>query len=66
MRKFSKILILSAVMVLPFSTSASTANVDNVASTCKIKDKNGSSTFKAKGECDEVAAAYEVWKKAQK
>ena len=34
-------------------------------STCKIRDRNGDSKFRARGDCTEVAAAYKIWKEAQ-
>ncbi|MDE0472224.1 MAG: hypothetical protein OXH57_09815 [Ekhidna sp.] len=65
MTKFSKILILSAVIAPPLGVSANASDVhyELNSSTCKIKDKKGDSRFRARGNCEEVSEAYEKWKK---
>ena len=54
-------------MALPIGLFASSTNdrSEEDTSTCKIKDKIGTSRFRAKGDCEEVAAAYAVWREAQ-
>ena len=74
MKKFSKVLILSAVMALPFSISASNHNdilsdVKVTMSSVRFSDDGCTMTvrgrtadghrFKIKGSCEEVLATLE-------
>ncbi len=60
-----KNLVLSSAFLLSSLAIPSTVNattiVDNDFAKCTIKDKRGSSTFFAQGNCRAVQRAYEAW-----
>lgn len=66
-KNFLKTAIVGFIFLMPTGLIANheTVTVDEeiYRAICKIKDKRGGKTFKARGDCDKVQKAYENWLK---